>query len=73
MQQIYTFKDQKARVNINTDVVFNDVVHKITRFITFNTQLPVLNTVCDWIWENLPVMYKDTYLEICSSIIIFKV
>ena len=42
MHQVYTFKDQKARVDINTDVissdvVSSDVVYKITRFITFNT------------------------------------
>ena len=25
--------------------------------------------VCDWIWENPPLMHKDKYLEIHNSII----
>ena len=25
--------------------------------------------ICDWLWENLPLMHKHKYLEICNSII----
>ena len=25
--------------------------------------------ICDWLWENLPLMHKDKYLEIRNSII----
>ena len=25
--------------------------------------------ICDWFWENLPLMHKDKYLEIRNSII----
>ena len=24
--------------------------------------------ICDWLWENLPLMHKDKYLEIHNSI-----
>ena len=72
MQQVYTFKDQNARVDIDTDVVSSNVVTQYYQIHYIQYIATFLNTVFDWIWENLPIMYKDTYLEICSSII-FKV
>ena len=29
----------------------------------------LLKQICDWLWENPPLMHKDKYLEIRNSII----
>ena len=34
-----------------------------------DSQIQYKGYVCDWLWENLPLMHKDKYLETSNSII----